>query len=433
MCSREKEEVRQRFGKMATDCQLTAVLTCYGVRVSEMIPPPTRPSAPGDLEIKDAHLIFSGVWADLRERHGEGLVFPHEFIWLGGAPGAGKGTNTPFIAEARDITAPPIVISNLLTSPQAVAIKNSGQMVGDREVIGLLLEELLDPIYRDGVIVDGFPRTKVQVECLKLFYHAMIQQQTDAALAAGMREVNKPMFRIALLFVTEDVSVERQLKRGRAVREHNRQVRESGVGELLEERVTDLDPDLCRKRYKAFKDTTFDALQSLRKIFHFHFIDAEDDLPQVQRNILREFAYQSSLELSPGVFEQIQRIPVANQLARHARQELVKRLEDYHENHSDLFGNVISLIEAKMMPIVRTHAMSGHAQINFEDSSLDDPLALRMMIDIFAERGFHTTVDIHRIEVPERIDPETWAIHCRTKKVHRIEVRYPPSDIRRGH
>ena len=117
-----------------------------------------------DLEIKDAQLIFSAVWADLIENHGrDNLRFPREFIWLGGAPGAGKGTNTPFIAETRDITAPPIVVSSLLTSPQAVAIKNAGKMVGDREVIGLLFEELLAPQYHEGVIIDGFPRTKVQV------------------------------------------------------------------------------------------------------------------------------------------------------------------------------------------------------------------------------------------------------------------------------
>ncbi len=392
-----------------------------------------RPSVAGvDLEIKDAQLIFPAVWADLKERHGDNLAFPREFIWLGGAPGAGKGTNTPFIAEARDITAPPIVISNLLTTPQAVAIKNAGQMVGDREVIGLLLEELLDPAYRDGVIVDGFPRTKVQVECLKLFYQTMLGSRPGLP-AASDAAAGKPMFRIALLFVTEDVSVERQLKRGRTIREHNRQVRESGIGELLEERVTDLDPDLCRKRYKAFKDTTFDALQSLRKIFHFHFIDAEGDLPEVQRNIVREFTYQSSLELSPGVFELIQTIPVATELARHARQDLVKRLEQYHAEHPAVFQKVVALIESKMIPIVRAHAMSGHAQINFEEPLLDEPLAIRMMIDIFSERGFHATVDIHRIEIPERVDPETWTIHCRTKKVYRIEVRYPPSEIRRGH
>jgi len=129
-----------------------------------------------DLEIKDAQLIFPAVWADLLGKHGkERLQFPREFIWLGGAPGAGKGTNTPFIAEARGITAPPIVISGLLTSPQAIKIKNAGQMVGDREVIGLLLEELLDPRYYDGVIVDGFPRTKVQAQCLKLFSDKMLE------------------------------------------------------------------------------------------------------------------------------------------------------------------------------------------------------------------------------------------------------------------
>ena len=399
--------------------------------MSEAVPAPsTRANlAVVDLEIKDAQLIFSAVWADLQERHGhDGLRFPREFIWLGGAPGAGKGTNTPFIAQARDITAPPIVISALLTTPQAVAIKNAGQMVGDREVIGLLLEELLDPKYQDGVIVDGFPRTKVQVECLKLFYHSMLELHTEFRNSPTARFHRKPMFRISLLFVSEEVSVQRQLNRGREIREHNRQVRESGIGQLQEERVTDLDPELCRKRYKGFKDTNFDALQSLRKIFHFHFVDAEGDLPEVQRNILREFAYQSTLELSPEVFDLIQNIPVATQLGLHARQELVSRLEN-----EELFRQVVRLIEAKIIPIVRTHAMSGHAQINSEEGMLDDPLALRMVIDVLWERGFHVTVDIHRVEVPERIDPATWEIFCRTKKVYRIEVRYPPSDIRRGH
>lgn len=401
--------------------------------MSEPLPTPVPRAAPvaADLEIKDAQLIFPAVWADLLERHAGELRFPNEFIWLGGAPGAGKGTNTAFIARARDITAPPVVISGLLTNPQAVAIKNAGQMVGDREVIGLLLEELLDPRYRDGVIVDGFPRTEVQVECLKLFYHAMLALESGGDPAD--RGPRKPMFRITLLFVTEEVSVERQLKRGRVIREHNRQVREAGVGELLEERVTDLDPGLCRKRYKAFKDTTFDALQSLRQIFHFHFIDAEGDLPEVQQNIVREFTYQSSLELSTEVFELIQDIPVATELARHARQDLVRRLEQYEGENPEMLRGVVKLIESKLLPVVHAHAMSGHARINSEEALLDDPMALRMMIDVFSERGFHVTVDIHLVDVPARIDPQTWEITCRTKKVFRIEIRYPPSDIRRGH
>ena len=385
-----------------------------------------------DLEIKDAQLIFSAVWAELMKNHNkDSLRFPREFIWLGGAPGAGKGTNTPFIADMRNITAPPIIVSGLLSSPQAVAIKNSGGMVGDREVINLLFEELLQPIYHEGVIIDGFPRTKVQTECLKMFYQQILELHSEYRSTANAKFFRKPMFRIALLFVGEEISVQRQLKRGLEVREQNRQVRASGIGKLAEERPTDIDQDLCRNRYKVFKDTTFDALQSLKEIFHFHFIDAERELREVQQSIVDEFSYQSSLELSNDVFERIRGIPLSRELTMHARQELVERLESYDEDHRPVFERVIKLIEAKLVPIIRAHAMSGHARINSEDELLDDPLALRIMIDVLSERGFHASVDIHRTDVPERVNPETWELTCRTKKVYRIEIRYPQSDIRR--
>ncbi len=280
------------------------------------LPTGKKPVAGADLDVKDAQLIFRTVWDDLIEKHGrDNLRFPREFIWLGGAPGAGKGTNSPFIAQTRDITAPPIVVSNLLTSPQAMAIKNTGNMVGDREVIGLLFEELLAPQYHDGVIIDGFPRTKVQVDCLKLFYHAMLELHNEYRSTPQARFFRKPLFRIALLYVGEEVSVRRQLQRGLEKQEHNRQVRATGIGKLVEERLTDTDAQLCRNRYRTFTETTFDALRSLREIFHFHFIDAEGDLQEVQQNILQEFSYQSSLELSQEVYELIRNIPVARQLA----------------------------------------------------------------------------------------------------------------------
>src|SRR6186713_622806 len=97
------------------------------------------PGKLSDLEIKDAHLIFESVWQDLEADFGrENLRFPKEIILLGGAPGAGKGTNTAFISKARGLTCPPIVISTLLDSPEAQALKNQGIMVGDREVVNLL-------------------------------------------------------------------------------------------------------------------------------------------------------------------------------------------------------------------------------------------------------------------------------------------------------
>jgi adenylate kinase len=81
---------------------------------------------------------------------------------------------------------------------------------------------------------------------------------------------------------------------------------------------------------------------------------------------------------------------------------------------------------------VLRHAISGVAHINTEDSVLDDPLALAMLIDVFSERGYHAVVDIHRVDVPDRFDLVTGAIECRMKKVYRIQIRFPGSEIRRG-
>ena len=54
------------------------------------------------VELRDATDIFTSVWSELGEKYGrENLRFPKEIMWLGGAPGAGKGTNTPFIMRTR--------------------------------------------------------------------------------------------------------------------------------------------------------------------------------------------------------------------------------------------------------------------------------------------------------------------------------------------
>ncbi|MGK0176664.1 MAG: adenylate kinase, partial [Lentimonas sp.] len=59
-----------------------------------------------DLEVKDAQFIFNSVWIVLQDEFGEeNLHFPKEIFWLNGAPGAGKGTNTEFIMQFRDLTA----------------------------------------------------------------------------------------------------------------------------------------------------------------------------------------------------------------------------------------------------------------------------------------------------------------------------------------
>ena len=138
------------------------------------------PKKSPDLEVKDAQLIFNSVWENLEaERGRENMRFPKELILLGGAPGSGKGTNTAYICKVRDISSAPIVISSLLDTPEMQALKAEGHMVGDREVVDILFRKMLDREYREGVVLDGFPRTKVQVECIKMLYDKMVSLRRE--------------------------------------------------------------------------------------------------------------------------------------------------------------------------------------------------------------------------------------------------------------
>ena len=401
-------------------------------------PPPTADATkkaplPFDLEVKDAHLIFQSVWNELENDYGKrNLRFPKELILLGGAPGAGKGTNTDFIRKVRDIAEEPIVVSELLSSPEAAAIKARGSMVGDREVVRIVFRKLLEVEYRGGAVLDGFPRTKVQVECLKMLYDQMISLRREFADSSELVNFKQPVFHIMVLFIEEPESVARQLKRGRQTIAHNEDVTRSGVGELWEERPTDFNEQLARNRYRVFKEQTYDALVSLKQIFHYHFINAQASLKIVQENVLRELEYQSSLELDPRTFHVLRKIPLASDIVSHARRDLVRRLDEYESENAELFHAVVDFIELKIMPIIVRHAISGHANINSEDSLWEDNLALAMLIDVFSERGFRASVDITRHNVPTRFDLKTGEIEYHQKKVFRIAVRFRGSEIRRG-
>ena len=397
--------------------------------------PPAATAAPkrSDLEIKDAQIIFGSIWRELEAEFGrERMRFPKEIILLGGAPGSGKGTNTAFIAKVRGLTCQPIVMSSLLKSPEAQALKDAGSMVGDRDVVGLLFRELLREEYQDGVILDGFPRTNVQVECLKLLVdkmHALRREFYSTPLSIHFRQ---PTIHIMVLFVDEKESVARQLKRGRETKALIEAAARTGDGQLPEDRPTDHDESLARRRYRVFKEQTWDALQSLKEIYHYHFINAQGPIAEVEQNILHELEYQSTLELDSRTVDRLRGVPVASQIVIHARQELVKRLDGYELEHGALFAGVVAFIEEKILPIVLRHAISGTAHINTEEKLLDDPLALAMLIDVFSERGYHAAVDIHRIEIPDHVDLATGKVTCRVKKVFRIEIRFQGSEIRRG-
>ena len=386
-----------------------------------------------DLEVKDARIIFTPIWDILQEEVGrENLRFPKEIILLGGAPGSGKGTQTQFISESRGLTCPPIVISELLTTTEMERIKAQGGMVGDKEVLTVLLRKLLDETFRDGVILDGFPRTPVQVEFLKLLVDkigALHDEFANTPLAIHFR---RPTIHAMVLFVSESTSVARQLGRGREIAEYNRKVAETGIGTPIDLRATDLSEDLVRRRYQVFKEQTWTALTSLRELYHYHFVNAEGAIAEVQANILKELKYQSSLELDARTFERLRALPLAEELVVHGRQELVKRLDSYELDHTELLRQIVELVSGKFMPIITRHALSGRATVNSEDPIFNEPLAIPMLIDIFSERGYHAVVDKTIQQVPERVDLKTGEIKFRTNAVYRIQVTFEASKIRRG-
>lgn len=399
-----------------------------------MSPPAKTPEiAHPDPAVENAQLIFREVWASLEATFGhQNLRFPKEIIWLNGAPGSGKGTNTPFILRERSITAKPIVTSELLNTPEAQRIKDAGNLISDPVVVRLLFAQLLEPQYLNGVIVDGFPRTRVQCECLKLLYQKMFELRKEFVATPLAPHFPQPVFRITVLYVEERESVERQLKRGRQIIAHNQRVRDTGVGELLEERATDTNEEACRKRYRIFKEQALEALQSLKKTFHYHLINAQADIAKVEQNIIHEFQYQSSLELDDETLDLLNHIPLANDIVVNARQNLVRRLDSYQRDHAALFQQVIYVIEHEFMPVITLHAISGRAEIVNENPVFAQPMALTMLLDVFNERGYFAVGHTETKDIPARFDPKSGEITCRKKPVYRFSIRFQGSVIRRG-
>ena len=90
-----------------------------------------------------------------------------------GAPGAGKGTQAEIICEKLSI--PTISTGNIIREAmkngtemglKAKAAVESGALVSDDVVIGIIRERLAQSDCQNGFILDGFPRTIPQAEAL---------------------------------------------------------------------------------------------------------------------------------------------------------------------------------------------------------------------------------------------------------------------------
>lgn len=111
-----------------------------------------------------------------------------------GAPGAGKGTQAALLVERLGLVH--VATGDLFRAAvregtpfglKAKKYMDRGALVPDEIVVDMLLDRLARPDAANGVILDGFPRTRVQAEALDVAL-ARRKSSVTAALYVGVPE-----------------------------------------------------------------------------------------------------------------------------------------------------------------------------------------------------------------------------------------------------
>lgn len=161
-------------------------------------------------------------------------------IILLGPPGAGKGTQSARIVERFGI--PQLSTGDMLRAAvaagtpvglEAKAIMESGGLVPDAVVVGIVADRIEEADARNGFILDGFPRTVEQA----------------AALDRMLERKNLALDTVVELAVDEDALVGRIAKRAEETAARGQPVRKDDTPEVFKTRL-----DAYRKQTAPLSD-----------------------------------------------------------------------------------------------------------------------------------------------------------------------------------
>ncbi len=175
-------------------------------------------------------------------------------ILLLGPPGAGKGTQGALLADRLGI--PKFATGDLLRDAvkrgtpvglQAKAVMESGQLVSDEIIMGVVRDELGKPEARNGVIFDGVVRTVPQAE----------------GVTRILSDLGRRMD-FVLFFDVTDAEILARIEKRRTI-----------------EGRADDDPKAVAIRLKAYREQTAPVLEWYRQRGSVHIVQAVGSVPEI--------------------------------------------------------------------------------------------------------------------------------------------------------